>query len=122
MCIMRVEVSENSDFACLSNIKNQISHNFVKKNCFFFAPSTQPPTVACKMEAQSEHVRVSHTFLPRFGGDSHAQSVLSNEISASGLKRKFIKGALFGWVVRQKKGERTVSSPALSCGIEGSSY
>ncbi len=55
---------------------------------------TQPPTVARKMEAQSENVHVACTFLTRFGTDSYAQSVHINKISASELSRKFIKSAL----------------------------
>ena len=33
-------------------------------------------------------------FLPRFGADLHAQSVLCSKISASELSRKFVKCAL----------------------------
>ena len=35
-----------------------------------------------------------HTCLGMFSPDLHAQSVLVNKISASELRRKFIKGAL----------------------------
>ncbi len=56
--------------------------------------TTQPPTLACKMEAQSEHVHIACTFLARSAPDLHAQSAPSDIISASELRRKFIKGAL----------------------------
>ncbi len=40
----------------------------------------QPPTVVRKVEARSEHVPVAYTFFfARFGADSYAQSVLSDE-------------------------------------------
>ncbi len=57
---------------------------------------TQPPTVACKMEAQSEHAHIAYTgfFFARSAPTLHAQSVLTNKISASELSRKFIKGLL----------------------------
>ncbi len=56
---------------------------------------SQPVTVVCKMEAQSEHLRVAHTpFFACLAPNLHAQSVLSNKISASELKRRFIKSAL----------------------------
>ena len=56
--------------------------------------TTQPAMVVCKMEAQSEYVtRCTHVFA-RLGTDSHAQSVLIDKISASELRRKFIKSAL----------------------------
>ena len=45
------------------------------------------------MEAQSEHVHVTCTFFALFGTDLHAQSVLSDKISASELRRKFMKSA-----------------------------
>ncbi len=68
----------------------------------------QPPTVACKMEAQSEYVHVAHTFFCIFGADLHAQLVLINKISASELRRKSIKSALLVGqeVHRQKKSLR----------------
>ncbi len=47
-----------------------------------------------KMEAQSEYVHIAYTLLPRLGADSHAPSVLSNKISASEIRRKFVKSAL----------------------------
>ena len=50
--------------------------------------------VACKTEAQSECEPVARTFLRVFVADLHDQSVLSNEIPASELSRKFIKSAL----------------------------
>ena len=46
------------------------------------------------MKAQLEYVHVMQKFLARFGADLHAQSVLSSKISASELRRKFIKSAL----------------------------
>ncbi len=56
---------------------------------------TQPPTVACKMEAQSEYVHIAHTFFfCTFGADLYAQSVIIHKISASELSRRFIKSAL----------------------------
>ena len=54
----------------------------------------QPPTVVGNTEAQSEHVHIAFTFFARLAPDLHAQSVLSNKISASDLSQKFIKGAL----------------------------
>ncbi len=56
---------------------------------------TQPPMGVCKMEAQLEYVCTRCILiLACLGADLHAQSVLSNKISASELKRKFIKSAL----------------------------
>ncbi len=40
---------------------------------------TQPPTVALKMEAQSEYAQVAYTFFARSAPISHARSALSNE-------------------------------------------
>ncbi len=42
---------------------------------------TQPPTLACEMEVQSEYAHIAYTF----GADLLAQSVLINKISASEL-------------------------------------
>ena len=56
--------------------------------------TAQPPTVACKMEAQSEQVHVACTFLHVFDTDWYAQSVLSDKIYALELRRKFIKSVL----------------------------
>ena len=53
------------------------------------AEEAQPPTVACKMEAQSEHVRVAHTSLHVWAPICHAQSGLIDEISASELSQEF---------------------------------
>ena len=50
--------------------------------------TTQPPTVACKMEAQSEHVHVACTFLHVLAPILRAQSAIINEISAPELGRK----------------------------------
>ena len=44
-----------------------------------FSPPTQPATVACKMEAPSEHVHVAFMFFASFGADLSAQSVLINK-------------------------------------------
>ena len=46
------------------------------------------------MEAQSERVHVAYHVFARFGADLHAQSVLVSKISASELRRKFIKSWL----------------------------
>ena len=43
------------------------------------ARPTQPPTVVCKMEAQSEYVYTLHTRFCMFGTDLYAQSVLINK-------------------------------------------
>ncbi len=55
--------------------------------------ATQPPTVACKVEAQSEYVHVAHTFLARFAPTCNARSVISE-------KKKFLHrssgGSLLG--------------------------
>ena len=58
------------------------------------AKVTQPPMVACKMEAQLEHVLIACTFLTRSGTDLHAWSVLGNKVSASEPSRRFVKSAL----------------------------
>ena len=47
---------------------------FNKSSAFLFSssspkPPSQPPTVACRMEAQSERVHVAHTFFARFGAE-----------------------------------------------------
>ncbi len=56
---------------------------------------TQPPLAACKMEAQSERVHVACTRFCTFGHRfCMLQSVLSNKISASDIRRKFIESAL----------------------------
>ncbi len=66
-----------------------------RSKLFFFLQKSQknrvaqPPTVVCKMEAQSEYVHVAHTFFARLDVDSYAQSVLTNKISASELRRNF---------------------------------
>ncbi len=57
-----------------------------------YLPSTQPPTVVCKMEAQLEYVHIAYTSLhvwPQFV--QYSQSVLIKK-SASELSRKII-----GW-------------------------
>ena len=46
------------------------------------------------MGAQSEYVHVAHTFLAHLAPLLYAQSVLRNKISASELRRKFMKSAL----------------------------
>ena len=63
---------------------------------------TQPPTVACKMEAQSEYAHVACTSCALLAPISHAQPVLVDRVSASELGRKSIKSAL------------SVGSPLLS--------
>ncbi len=47
--------------------------------------TTQPATVVCKMKAQLEYIHV----FARWSPDLHAQSVLSNDISAIELSQKF---------------------------------
>ncbi len=47
-----------------------------------------------KWKLGREYVRIAYTFLHVLPPDSHAQSVLSNEISAPELRRKSIKSEL----------------------------
>ncbi len=56
--------------------------------------TTQPLIVVCKMETQLAYIYTLHTRFCMFGADFHAQSVLSNKISASELCPRFIKSAL----------------------------
>ncbi len=51
--------------------------------------STQPATVACKVEAQWEHVHVACTLRARFGADSLARSGRGSKVLESVLGRKF---------------------------------
>ncbi len=51
-----------------------------------------------KVEAQSECVRVAHTFLHIWAPIRMLGRCLVTKFSASELSRKFIKGALLGWV------------------------
>ena len=49
------------------NFERGISTSREQKHCWCWGEreretTAQPPTVVCKMEAQSEHVRVAHTF------------------------------------------------------------
>ena len=53
----------------------QKNHSFSSS----FSTPTQPPTMVCKMEGQSEYVHVAHTFFARLAPDSCAQSVLANK-------------------------------------------
>ncbi len=53
------------------------------------------------MEAWSEHVHVACTFFARLVPILYAQSVLSNKISGSEIRRKFIKSALLVGVASQ---------------------
>ncbi len=55
---------------------------------------TQPPTVACKMEVQSEYVCVARTFLHVLAPTCMPSRCLVTKISAPELSRKFIKSAL----------------------------
>ena len=50
-----------------------------RKKTVWCRSSTQPPTVACKTEAQSEYVHVACTLFARLDADLHAQSVISNK-------------------------------------------
>ena len=61
-------------------------------------PCAQPPTVACKMEAQLGHAHILCTCFCTYGADLYVQSAHSNKISASELGRKFIKSALRCWL------------------------
>ncbi len=54
-----------------------------------YAPTTQPPTVVCKMEAQLKYLHIAYTVF----ANSYSQSVFINKISASELSQKFIKSA-----------------------------
>ncbi len=55
----------------------------------------QPPTAGMQSGSSVGNTYTFHgTFLSRSGADSHAQSVLVNGISASELRRTFIKVAL----------------------------
>ncbi len=57
--------------------------------------TTQPATVAYKVEARSEHVHVACTLFARLDADLHAQSVLwRQKFLASELRGKFVKSAL----------------------------
>ena len=56
--------------------------------------SSQPPMVVCKMEAQSEHARVAYTFFARLEPTCMLGRCLLTKLSASELRRKFIKSAL----------------------------
>ena len=57
-------------------------------------PTTNGGMQKKKMEAQSEHVHVAYTSLHVFGADLDAQSAISNKISESELRRKFIRSVL----------------------------
>ncbi len=62
---------------------------------FFHIGTAQPAMVACKMQAQSEHVHVACMFLLVWCPLAlYSVGVLINKISASELRRKFIKSAL----------------------------
>ncbi len=72
--------------------------------CFLGVPGidTQPPTVVCKMEAQSEYVQYTsthciHTF-ENFGTDIYAQSRLSIQKLTKFLHGKFIVVAFVCWL------------------------
>ncbi len=56
---------------------------------------TQPPTVVCKMEAESEYVQhISCRFFARLAPICTLSRCLLTKFSASELRRKFIKSAL----------------------------
>ena len=57
-------------------------------------PPSQPPTVACKIEAQLEYIQAAYTLLHVLSPIGMLCRCLSNKISASELSRKFIKIAL----------------------------
>ena len=62
--------------------------------------TTQPATVARKVEAQSEHVHVAYALLHVLAPILYARSVFSDKISASEPSRKVIKSPLLtGWVI-----------------------
>ena len=63
-----------------------------RHTCLQFLPNHQ--WVACKMEAQSEHVRVAYTFFARLAPTCMLSRCLITKISASELRRKLIKSAL----------------------------
>ncbi len=60
--------------------------------------SAQPPTVARKMEARSERVRIARARLCTSGTDSHARSVLIGKVSGSELSRRVYQECVVGWV------------------------
>ncbi len=55
---------------------------------------TQPPTVACKMEGQSEYIHIAHTFFARLVPICVLSQCLSDKISTSELSRKFNQSEL----------------------------
>ncbi len=65
-----------------------------KKSFFILNFLSQPATVVCKMEAQSEHVHIKCTFLRILAPIRMLSRCLVTKISASELSRKFIKSAL----------------------------
>ncbi len=66
---------------------------------------TQPATMVCKVEAQSEYVRIACTSLHVSCRFCVLSRWLSTKISASELRRKFIKSALFGWEGESRSSE-----------------
>ncbi len=60
------------------------------------ASSTQLPTVACKMEAQSEYIHVVHTYFAHFGANLHAQLVLINKNFCIGAQSEVYQECVVG--------------------------
>ena len=56
--------------------------------------TTQPPTVACKLEARLEYMHVAYMFFARFVQICMLSRGLSMKISVSELRKNFIKSAL----------------------------
>ncbi len=83
-CPFMTLVSVVSPF--LIDIKERLEH----PRC----TTTQPPTVACKMEAQSEHARIAYMFFAHLAPICMLSRCLSTKISASELRRKFTKTPL----------------------------
>ncbi len=57
-------------------------------------PHSQPATVACKIWARLEHARVACTFLHVYAPICMLSRCFRDKVSASELRRKFIKSAL----------------------------
>ena len=108
------KVTKLSDYSWCANQARNFHANFLSssgKHFFLFFKSryyvveasdignkrrpTQPPTVECKVEAQSEYAHVAHTFFARFRCRRCLLSrCLSTKLFASEPVRKFVKSAL----------------------------
>ena len=63
----------------------------------FSTPNRQQ--VACKTEAQSEHVHVKCTFSARFGADLRARSVLISKNFCVGAQSEAYQECVVGWEI-----------------------